>query len=1161
MDKNYSFLGRLLAHFGSVSTGCLLLLMTLFSFSAQAQITGKVYRDFNANGTQDTPISSTASATGEPGFPGIVVMAYPATGSPVSVTTGIDGSYSFPNSGATASGAKLRLEFSGLPSGVYSAAYGTATTGSGTSVQFVTAGGTAVANYGIHYPGEYCDSSPQLATPCFVSGTQSAASVANEHVLVTFPYSAQSTNSGTLANPVASNTVNPTPIADAGHVGSVWGMAYQRESNKLFTTALLKRHVGLGSGGLGGIYSTSNATGSTVNGSLYVDLEAAPFSLDLGQSLLGTRTLPATPTASSTDPNAFSLIGVVGLGGLAISDDGTKLYTVDLYNKKLLILNIGTPAKASPSADDLTQVLIPTPSCTNGVARPFGVSVYHEKVYVGVVCTAESASGVAANLTMSVFEMDGATQTFNPTAVLNAPLNYPKGYVHAQQIALGDRWEPWTSSFSTMNTTQLTASPLVFRTAQPQPILSDIDFTDNGDMVLTLMDRAGHQLGYRQASPAGGTTLYSGYIGGDLLRARKQGTTWVLESAGRVSSSTSGTLTGGSTNNAQGPGSGEFYSNDNYVGDNDANGVADEIHQETSQGGSVIVRGTNQTVTIHMDPMATWSGGTIWHNNTTGLRSKVYQLYRTIDNSGSQVNGTYGKANGLGLPVALCDPAPVEIGNRIWLDTNKDGIQDPAETPIASVSVGLYNSGTLVATAVTNAKGEYYFSSAPGTSSTAVRYNLALIRGGAYELRILRTQPALANFETLSPTDANTNGTDAIDNDFALSGSNLVTSLTVGMSGNNLHLFDAGVTPVPPCSLTLAALPGACDPLTNTYALSGTITLTSNNTAGTATVTDGARSTTVSVPSGATSVVWSLTGFASNGANHTAIVTLTNCGTASTTYAAPASCTACSLSITTTSLPDGQVGAVYSQSIAATGGTGSLTYTVSGGSLPTGLNLGASTGVIAGTPTVAATSSFAVKVTDTKGCTAVVPLTIMTSALPVCSLTLSAIPGPCVPATNTYAITGTISLTNNTAGGTAIITDGSATTTVVIAPNATSANFTLSGLLSNGTTHLVSVSLTGCGISSTTYSAPVSCSAAPLKASLGDYVWLDTNKNGQQDGAESGVPSVTVVLCDATSGSAISTTLTDSQGKYLFSNLDPGSYTVKFTAPDGTTFTTPNSGT
>jgi hypothetical protein len=715
-----------------------------FQASVQAQLVGRVYRDFNANGAQDSPISSTVSAIGEPGFPGIIVTAHPVTGSSVSVATGVDGSYSFPNSGVTASGAKLRLEFSGLPSGVYSSAYGTATTGSGTSVQFVTAGSSTTANYGVNYPGDFCDSSPQLATPCFVSGTQSAAAIAGEHVLVTFPFTAQSTNTGTLANPVASNNVNPTPIADAGQIGSVWGMAFQRETGKLFTAAFLKRHVGLGSGGLGGVYSTSNATGSTTNGTLYVDLEASPFNLDLGQSLLGTRTLPTSATASSTDPNSFSLIGKVGLGGMAISDDGTKLYVVDLYNKKLLILNIGNPAKASLLAGDLTQVTIPTPNCTNGASQPFGISVWHGKVYVGVVCTAENAGGTAANLNMSVYEMDESTQTFNATAVLTAPLNYPKGYVHAQQIPLGNVWEPWTSSFATLNITLLSpgagttsnpvgtaTNPVIYRTAQPQPILSDIDFTDNGDMVLTMMDRAGHQLGYRQVSPTSvnSFTLFSGYVGGDLLRARKQGAAWVLESAGQVSSSTSGTLTGCGSS-TQGPGNGEFYCSDNYIGDNDRDGVGEEIHQETSQGGSVIVPGTNQTVTIHMDPMATWSGGTIWHSNSTGVRSKVYQLYRTIDNTGAQINGTYGKANGLGLPVALCDPAPVEIGNRVWFDKDKDGVQDPDETPIASVTVGLYQSGSLVATAVTNSKGEYYFSSATGTSSTAVRYGLNLIRGG-----------------------------------------------------------------------------------------------------------------------------------------------------------------------------------------------------------------------------------------------------------------------------------------------------------------------------------------------------------------------------------------------------------------------------------------------
>ncbi|TAE29232.1 MAG: DUF11 domain-containing protein, partial [Cytophagales bacterium] len=44
------------------------------------------------------------------------------------------------------------------------------------------------------------------------------------------------------------------------------------------------------------------------------------------------------------------------------------------------------------------------------------------------------------------------------------------------------------------------------------------------------------------------------------------------------------------------------------------------------------------------------------------------------------------------------------------------------------------------------------------------------------------------------------------------------------------------------------------------------------------------------------------------------------------------------------------------------------------------------------------------------------------------------------------------------------------------------------------------------------------------------------------------------------SGSALSTTVTDANGGYLFSNLDPGTYRVKFTAPAGMTFTAANQG-
>ena len=68
------------------------------------------------------------------------------------------------------------------------------------------------------------------------------------------------------------------------------------------------------------------------------------------------------------------------------------------------------------------------------------------------------------------------------------------------------------------------------------------------------------------------------------------------------------------------------------------------------------------------------------------------------------------------------------------------------------------------------------------------------------------------------------------------------------------------------------------------------------------------------------------------------------------------------LSITTTSLPSGTVGTSYSALLTATGGTSPYKWTLSG-TLPAGLNL-SNSGVISGTPTVAAKASLTFKVTD-----------------------------------------------------------------------------------------------------------------------------------------------------------------------------------------------------
>src|SRR5258706_3496456 len=71
------------------------------------------------------------------------------------------------------------------------------------------------------------------------------------------------------------------------------------------------------------------------------------------------------------------------------------------------------------------------------------------------------------------------------------------------------------------------------------------------------------------------------------------------------------------------------------------------------------------------------------------------------------------------------------------------------------------------------------------------------------------------------------------------------------------------------------------------------------------------------------------------------------------------------LSITTSSLPNGQVNTAYSTTLAATGGTTPYTWSLTSGTVPAGLTLNAATGAITGTPTAAVTSTpLTFKVTD-----------------------------------------------------------------------------------------------------------------------------------------------------------------------------------------------------
>ncbi|MEM7530773.1 MAG: SdrD B-like domain-containing protein [Chloroflexota bacterium] len=86
-----------------------------------------------------------------------------------------------------------------------------------------------------------------------------------------------------------------------------------------------------------------------------------------------------------------------------------------------------------------------------------------------------------------------------------------------------------------------------------------------------------------------------------------------------------------------------------------------------------------------------------------------------------------------------------------------------------------------------------------------------------------------------------------------------------------------------------------------------------------------------------------------------------------------------------------------------------------------------------------------------------------------------------------------------------------------------------------------------------------------VKASLGDKVWEDTDKDGIQDDGEPGIEGVTVNLWtanpDGTPNAQIGSTTTNGAGVYEFTGLDPREdYVVQFVAPTGRDFTTQNAG-
>ncbi len=656
---------------------------------AADELGGNVFLDVNNDGVEDAA---------EGGQGNVLVRVYDCSETLLcEVFTNEDGDWSC--DGAVA-GDDYRVEYSlPLTPGLGSTFAGP---DNKTSTQVVV-GGVCDADFGVLDRLNFCEAGQLTILSCFEAGDGQAN--ANPATLV-FDYGTQ----GTDASPVLA-------VTEVGEVGSLYGKGIDQSERLVYATALLKRHVGLGPLGEGGVY-VLDPFGEGLIGSF--DLQNVGGidvgTVDRSGAVGGDLALPSDPTEASIDLDAFGKVGKTAFGDTDI-DGARNLWTVNLNQRALVRVPVAgyTPSIGGPPPGGVQQFpiddLAGAPTCTNGVLRPYGLKFQDGLLYVGAVCDA-GAGGTAMDLEAYVLAIDPTNPTGGATIVLNFPLGYAREEITSNTfVGDGSDWAPWSDDWS---------SVLSLSNGQdlhlPQPILSDIEFTDDGTMLLGFQDRFAHQAAIMQRPAVAGTDeLLAGTVtAGDLLKACLVGGSYVLEN--NADCPVNDTTTEPPSRTDDGPsGAGEFFHGDDYR-------QPFVYHGEVLSGALVYNSGTNEVISTAFDPTASEDGGFL---NSQGIR------YLSLEDGSylggftfvsGAATGDFGKGAALSDIEIICAPPAVQLGNYAWLDEDSDGVQDACEPPLSGLAVKLYRkvdgggAPVLIATDTTDATGNYYFSSADNAS-------------------------------------------------------------------------------------------------------------------------------------------------------------------------------------------------------------------------------------------------------------------------------------------------------------------------------------------------------------------------------------------------------------------------------------------------------------
>lgn len=886
-----------------------------------------IFNDYDNDGADD--------GSGEPGLPGLTVTAYNAANTPAVFTDLGDGNYLFTPGNADT----YRVEVTGLGD-VFEPSIAGATTTFFASINTTISVGLQVPEE--FYPG----SEVFLTTPCYVDGSSTGAN-RDQDVLIAVPVSGVTNGIG---NPAPTEYF----IAEHDEIGATFGVAYSRPANALFAAAFLKRHTAFGPSGTGAIYkielngTVPTAPISNTGVAPIVDLNAL-----FGANTAGANPHPDAGTNFDLDPATYAQVGKIGLGGLAHDGRTNTLWTINLADRRLYEIPLAgtfenpvSPVAGDisiwPATGDLTDLPgLPGTDAEKDInIRPFAVKYFRGEIYIGIVSTAESTVSIAGDELVSSgdrSQMMGYVYKFNPTTdqftqLLTIPFDYDRGQGADFCSNNGQaEFNPWVPIFDaddflaiTMGTSSGGASFPAER-VYPQPWITDLDFDESGKMIIGIRDRFADQHGYNQIPPNAGTPsvnngsngLFTADGAGDLLVASvntTNQTTYVLESnSGNGAGGASfGPTTG--INKGEGPANGEFFFDDRYRPANagidgptppapNCNDVNDQDpildpqfeqgHDEISLGGIFNYNGQNTLYFSAYDPLNDFNffnnAGVVSLNNQDGSRIGAAQVYATTP----QNNSTFAKGNGLGDVEGIAPPAGLVVGNRVWLDEDNDGIQDPDEPGINGVEVSLFKSinGSFVQVATTttaadavNGDGAYQFSNNGVANQNWTNGETSVLPDMEYSISVSLSSAQAVNSQLLGFTQqgtnvSNDNKTDINDSDVDNNGS---VVFTTGRAGQHNPGLDAGLVA---CSIMVnSALPGTCVPATNQYSLDVEVTY-SNLPSGEMIVisTDNGDSQTFSPATAAGTSTFTLTNLNSDGMTNIDVTAV---------FASSASCTA-----------------------------------------------------------------------------------------------------------------------------------------------------------------------------------------------------------------------------------------------------------------------------